>query len=109
MRKIFDEELYKSKPINDLILFSIYFITEKKKKCTFENLTKECFSLFPKVFSFSKYQKWPDSRKIDRPLRGLRNKKLIKGNPKTFFSLTKTGRKAAIQISRIFRQRKLKI
>lgn len=109
MKKIFDEELYKNKPINDLILFSIYLIIEKRKKCTFENLTKECFTLFPKVFGFSKHPEWPDSRKIDRPLRSLRNKKLIKGNPKTFFSLTKIGRKLAIQISKTFRQRKLKI
>lgn len=109
MKRFFDEELYKKKSINDLIVLSIYYIIEKKEKCDFEKLIKECFSLFPEVFSFSKHSKWPDSRKIDRPLRTLRNKKLIKGNPATSFSLTKTGKKLAIETSKIFRQRKLKI
>lgn len=107
-RKSLDEELYKNRSINDLILFSIYSLSEKREKCTFEKLVKECFALFPKTFSFSKYPKWPDSRKLDRPLRTLRKRKLIAGNPKTSFSLTKSGRKIAEEIIKGFRQRKLK-
>jgi len=49
----------------------------------------------------------PDSRKIDRPLRTLRKRRLIKGDPKTFFTLTKTGQKIAEEIATTFRQRKL--
>lgn len=108
MKKIiFDEELYKDKSINGLILFGIYSVVEKKEKCTFEKLIKECFTLFPKVFSFSKHPKWPDSRKLDRPLRTLRKRKLITGNPKTSFSLTKQGKKRAEEIIKTFRQKKL--
>lgn len=103
-----DEEIYKQKPINSLILFGIYSLGEKKEKCTFEKLTKECFTLFPKSFSFSKYPRWPDSRKLDRPLRTLRKRKLIKGCPKTSFSLTKSGKKIAEEVIKAFRQRKLK-
>ena len=109
MKKVsFDEELYKRKSINNLILFGIYSVVEKKEKCTFEKLIKECFTLFPKVFSFSKHPKWPDSRKLDRPLRTLRKRKLITGNPKTSFSLTKSGKKIAEEIIKTFRQRRLK-
>lgn len=109
MKKIsFDEELYKTKSINNLILFGIYSVSEKKEKCTFENLVKECFSLFPKTFSFPKYPKWPDSRKLDRPLRTLRKRKLITGNPKTAFSLTRSGKKLAEEMTKAFRQRKIK-
>ena len=90
-----------------LILFSIYSVTSNREKCDFERLIKECFTLFPENFSFSKYPDWPDSRKLDRPLRTLRQRKLIKGDPKTFFTLTKTGQKIAIETAKNFRQRKL--
>lgn len=108
-KKSFDEEIYRRISINDLILFSVYSLLDKENKCTFEGLVKECFALFPKSFSFSKFPEWPDSRKLDRPLRSLRKKKLISGGPKTFFSLTKTGKKTAGEIAKVFRQRKLKL
>ena len=102
-----DEELYKKAKITNLILFSINSIIENKEKCTFERLIKECFTLFPEIFSFSKYPQWPDSLKLDRQLRTLRKRKLITGNPKTSFSLTKLGKKIALETAKTFRQRKL--
>jgi len=109
MKKIsFDEELYKERGINDLILLGIYFVVSEDEKCTFERLIKKCFNLFPKTFSFPQYPKWPDSRKLDRPLRTLRKRKLITGNPKISFSLTKFGKELAEQTLKTFRQRKLK-
>jgi len=107
MKKTFNREISKEVPISDLILFSIYSATSSREKCDFEILIKECFTLFPGTFSFSKYSQWPDSRKLDRPLRTLRQRKLIKGDTKTFFSLTKTGQKIAIETAKTFRQRKL--
>ena len=103
----FDEQLYKRAPINSLIIFGIHLIIGSGQKCTFEKLVKRCFTLFPKSFSFSQYSKWPDARKLDRPLRTLRNRKLIIGNPKTFFTLTKKGKKLALEITQSFTQRKL--
>jgi len=108
-KKFFDEELYKKSPITNLIIFCIYSITARKEKCTFEKLVQECFSLFPKFFAFSHLSKWPDSRKLDRPLRALRKKKFIKGAPQTFFSLTKAGKRLAEEISKTLGQRKLQI
>ena len=105
--KPFDEDLYKKVRITDLILFGINFIIENKGKCTFERLIKECFTLFPKVFGFPQYPQWPDSLKLDRQLRTLRKRKLITGDPKTTFSLTKIGQKIAVELSKNFRQRKL--
>ena len=107
MKKSFNITLYQKAGINDLILFSIYLITENQEKCTFERLIKECFTLFPQVFSFSKHPQWPDSRKLDRPLRDLRKRKLIIGNPQTYFSLTKSGKKIAVEAAKTFRQREL--
>lgn len=108
-KKSINQELYKKIRTNDLILFCIHSIIENKEKCTFERLIKECFTIFPEAFSFSHLSKWPDSRKLDRPLRTLRKRKLIKGNPKTLFSLTKLGKKMAEEIIRGFGQRKLQI
>jgi len=107
-KAFFTEELYKQKSVNDLILFAIYSVSTRKEKCTFEKLMKECFTLFPRAFCFSQYKKWPDSRKLDRPLRALRDKKLIKGDPKNYFSLTKNGKKSAEEIARTLKQTKLK-
>jgi len=91
----------------DQILFAIYSVTSSGEKCNFERLIKECFTLFPETFSFSKYPQWPDSLKLDRQLRTLRKRKLITGDPKTSFFLTKLGKKIAIETSKTFRQRKL--
>jgi len=123
MKKTFDEALYKKAKITDLILFGINSVIEgdedksssspfatareNKEKCTFERLIKECFTLFPESFSFSKYPQWPDSLKLDRQLRTLRKRKLITGDPKTSFSLTKLGKKIGLETAKTFRQRKL--
>ena len=107
MKKPFDKELYKDLGINELILLGIYLIVNNGEKCTLERLIKESFNLFPAAFCFSQYPEWPDSRKLDRPLRTLRKRKLITGNPKTYFYLTKLGKKIAIETAKTFRQRKL--
>lgn len=106
-KKIIASELYKRVPLHDLILFSIYSVASKRKKCTFERLVRECFVLFPDSFSFSEIKKWPDSRKLDRSLRTLRRRKMLTGDPKSIFSLTKQGRKIAEETGKTFRQRRL--
>ena len=93
--------------VNDLILFCIHSVVLNSEQCSFERLLKECFSLFPDTLKFERYPIWPDSRKLDRPLRFLRNEKLILGDTKTYFILTKEGTEKAIQISKILRQGKL--
>ncbi len=109
MREKFNKETYKNINLNDLIIFSIYLSVGKNKKCSFEEIIEKSFFLFPEKFSFNSLPKWPDSRKLDRPLRYLRRKKLIIGDPKNYFSLTKQGEKIAKEIAKIFRQKKLNI
>lgn len=94
----FAPEIYSRFSLNDLILASIYLILSKNETCTFERLVAECFFNFPRVFSFKRYPKWPDALKFDRPLRTLRAKALIVGNPKDKFSLNKYGETRAINI-----------
>ena len=91
----YSEEIYIEIPVAHLIVFGIYSILQRGENCTFEKLIEECFSLFPKVFSFSRHSEWPDSLKFDRTLRTLREKGLVVGNPNTFYSFTKFGEKIA--------------
>lgn len=102
-----NEDIYSKIAINDLIIFAMHSIRNNEKECSFEDLVNECFELFPKTFAFFKYPEWPDSRKLDRPMRYLRKKGLIKGDPKTCFSLTQKGKKRSLEIVKAFRQIKL--
>ncbi len=97
----YSEKIYKDIQINYLIIFGIYSLIAKGEKCTFEKLIAECFNLFPKVFSLARYPQWPDSIKFDRPLRTLREKGLVIGNPRSLFSLTKFGEKVAKDTAKI--------
>jgi len=100
-------ELYKDKAINELILFSMYLLEKDLESCTFEIIFKKCFTLFPNSFCFDNSPEWPDSRKLDRPLRELRERKMITGDPKTSYFLTKTGRKNIEETTKAFGQKKL--
>lgn len=93
--------------INDLLLFSIRSIILNNEQCSFDRLVKECFVLFPDAIKFLRYPIWPDSRKLDRPLRSLRKEKLIVGDPKSFFVLTDMGAKRAVLVDKTLRQGKL--
>ena len=93
--------------VNDLILFCVHSVIANNEQCSFERLIKECFTLFPDTLKFTRYPIWPDSRKLDRPLRALRNEKLIIGDPKTYFILTEAGEEKAAVVSKALRQGKL--
>ena len=92
--------------ICDLILWVLYS-SASGGKSSFSKLVKECFRVFPETFSLKDYPQWPDSRKLDRALRTLRKRKLIKGSPQTFFILTNRGKKEAQNLAKILLQRKL--
>ncbi len=91
----------------DLIILCFYLISAQEKSCSFELVTAECFNRFPNKFSFKNYPQWPDARRLDRALRGLREEGKITGDPKKGFKLTKDGLKRAQEISKYFRQEKL--
>ena len=94
-------EKYSGIPKENLIAFGIYSVTRNGEGCSFERLVKECFTLFPKAFGFSRYPEWPDSLKFDRPLRTLRNRGWIVGGTKTLFSITRFGEKVAEETEHI--------
>ncbi len=98
----FPEEKYNRIPKENLIVFGIYSVTRNGEGCSFERLVKECFTLFPKAFGFSRYPQWPDSLKFDRPVRTLRQRGWVVGGIKTLFSLTRFGEKVAEETEHLF-------
>lgn len=85
--------------LEELILVAVYSVRSRNEDCTFERLVSECFSLFPEKFSFSRYPQWPDSLKLDRPLRDLHVRKLLTGNRTVSFNLSPIGIKFCAKIS----------
>jgi len=106
MKGLTNDQIDKKIPINDLILLGIYLLEKEGKQCDFESLIERCFKLSPESVSF-KRNNWPDSRKIDRPLRSLRKEDLIKINSDFIFSLTKKGAKKSLEITKVLYQGKL--
>jgi hypothetical protein len=96
-RQPINEDAYARATTEDLILVGIYLVSEAEETCTFERLVSECFSRFPNVFAFRRYPQWPDSLKLDRPLRRLRENGLIVGSVRRHFALTEFGKVAAVQ------------
>jgi hypothetical protein len=86
-------EAYTQVDIHSLILVCIDNVISNNNDCTFERLVYECFTNYPKVFSLFRYPQWPDSNKLDRPLRKLRERGLIVGSPKLGFLLTEDGKR----------------
>ncbi|MCJ7804242.1 hypothetical protein MUP35_00705 [Patescibacteria group bacterium] len=86
--------------LEELILLGIQNTIEKKKKCSYGDLINELFSKYPGIFSIADYLKWPDTLKLDRPLRSLRSDRLITGSPITFYSLTPLGQEKTRQLKK---------
>ena len=96
----FSELKYKNLANDQLIAYAILSIKRQRDECTFERLVRECFVLFPKSFGFYRYPEWPDSIKLDRPLRDLRHKRLVSGSNQTKFNLTGLGERYALEIEK---------
>lgn len=78
--------------LDNMILLSLFSVLETKNVCSFSDLVKECFTRYPTYFSLSEIPEYPDSLKLDRPLRSLKYKGLLKGSPRTNLSFTKAGK-----------------
>lgn len=95
----------KDASLEELILLVIDSIVKSKKKCTFDQIVKRGFDLFPAAFSLTEFPEHPDSLKLDRPLRDIREKGLIKGSPTTFYSMTDFGKAVLDKIKAKYRPR----
>ena len=108
MKKLnWPEEVYEKIGVADLILVSLFLLNNQS--ADFEVLAKTTFKMFPQKFSFSSLLQWPDSRKLDRPLRLLKAQKKVYLRENKNITLTKSGRQRALEIINSFRQKKLSL
>lgn len=107
MSRAWPKDVYAKTSIRGLALVAFYNLD--KEKADFEVLLEQCFALFPAKFCFSGLSQWPDARKLDRPLRSLRQKGFLRGDPENGFLLTDKGKKRGREIIRTLRQKKLAI
>lgn len=85
--------------VAELVLSCISNVLKKKKRCTFGNLIEECFYSYPDVFSLSDHPQWPDTLRLDRPLRKLRDMRYISGSPSTYYLITNSGKQALLSVN----------
>lgn len=91
---------YEALGVDYLLIFSVRSIIENGEECTLERLVFECFTLFPKKFSLSRYPQWPDSTRVYRSWRRcIDPNKWLKGTPQEGFALTTKGKAVAGEIA----------
>lgn len=91
--------------IEEKLLISISSVLNKRKRCSFGEIVKQSFEMFPETFAVSQFPQWPDSLKLDRQLRKLREKGLITGSPLIYYSLTEFGKNVASHLKKEGRMR----
>ena len=96
----FGPDIYKRIVLNDLVIYSIYFLDNQGVNIAAEDIISACFTLFPKRFSLRKYPHWPDSAIVSRRWSECRTKGLITGNTSAGFKLTSRGLRLAGKVEK---------
>lgn len=97
----YDSKLYSLIALNDLVTYSVYFLTRIGEPRSSENITVACFLLFPARFSLRGYPQWPDSTVVNKRWIDCRNKGYITGSTASDFSLTPKGLTLAEKVEKM--------
>jgi len=97
---IFNSEIYTKIILNDLVLYSIYYLYKQGSEITSEDIVSACFVLFPKRFSMRKYPQYPDSSIVSRRWSDCKSKGYLKGNATKGFQITVRGIKRAEKVKK---------
>ena len=108
MKRQFNESIYISISLTKLTIFAIYEITKNGEECAYERVVKECFTLFPKRFSFQRYSEWPDGSRIKIEILRCRDNGYVTGNEKNGFQITLLGKRVAQEVLKELRGGKVK-
>lgn len=96
----FDSNVYSKINLNDLVIYSIYYLHKQRSEITSEDVISACFVLFPVRFSLQKYQQWPDSAIVRRRWSDIRNKGYLLGSAVKGFKLSAKGIKHAEKLEK---------
>jgi len=96
----FDPAIYTKIILNDLVVYSVYYLHKQRLEITSEDIISACFVLFPKRFSMRKYPQYPDSGIVSRRWSDCKGKGYLRGNANKGFVLTGRGIKRAEKIEK---------
>ncbi len=96
----FSPDAYVKIPLNNLVVYSIYYLYDQGATVASEDIILACFLLFPKRFSLRTYPRWPDSAVVMRRWSDCRNRGYIVGSPAKGFKLTAKGIRFAEKVGK---------
>jgi len=96
----FDPDRYTKITLNDLVVYSMYYLHKKGSEITSEDIISACFVLFPKRFSLQKYPQWPDSGMVSRRWSDCKSKGYLRGNDIKGFLITAKGIRRAAKVEK---------
>lgn len=96
----FDPTIYSKIILNDLVIYSVYYLHQQGTEITSEDIITTCFALFPKRFSMRKYPQYPDSGIVSRRWSDCKSKGYLKGNATKGFEITARGIKRAEKVEK---------
>jgi hypothetical protein len=97
----FDPDYYSKVILNDLVMYSVFYLHKQGSEITSEDIISACFVLFPKRFSMRKYPQYPDSGIVSRRWSDCKSKGYLKGNATKGFQITARGIKRAEKVEKL--------
>jgi hypothetical protein len=96
----FDPKIYSRIILNDLVVYSIYYLHHQGLEITSEDVISACFNLFPKRFALRKYPQWPDSAIVSRRWSDCKSRGYLRGDAIRGFQITAKGIKRAEKVEK---------
>lgn len=96
----FDPDIYSKITLNDLVVYSVYYLNKQGLEITSEDIISACYVLFPKRFSMRKYPQYPDSGIVSRRWSDCKSKGYLRGNATRGFQITARGIKRAEKVEK---------
>lgn len=97
----FDPANYSKLLLNDLVVYSVYYLHKQGLETASEDIISACFTLFPQRFSLKKYPQYPDSGIVSRRWGECKRKGYLKGNAIKGFQITARGIKRAEKVEKL--------
>jgi hypothetical protein len=97
----YDPEKYSKITLNDLVVYSVYYLHKQRSEITSEDIISACFVLFPKRFSMRKYPQYPDSGIVSRRWGDCKSRGYLRGNATRGFQITARGIKRAEKVEKM--------
>ena len=97
----FDPAIYSKIILNDLVIYSVYYLRKQGTGIASEDIIATCFALFPQRFSLRKYPQYPDSGIVSRRWSDCKSRGYLRGNANSGFQITAKGIKRAEKVEKL--------